>query len=140
MNLLAAMSRFVERARADWDGVRLADLVFGEKDLALLALFALVGVGVVALVVRGVVTRRPGQGSVVLPAVLGQWTRSWTPTLRHLPLILMLAGLPLFGIALADPATPLSRREVTRPGRRISLMIDGSSSMLAPFAARTLTT
>ena len=47
----------------------------------------------------------------------------------------MLAGLPLFGIALADPATPLSRREVTRPGRRISLMIDGSSSMLAPFAA-----
>jgi hypothetical protein len=48
VNLLAAMSRFVERARADWDGVRLADLVFGEKDLALLALFALVGVGIVA--------------------------------------------------------------------------------------------
>jgi hypothetical protein len=29
---------------------------------------------------------------------------------------------------------------VTRPGRRISLMIDGSSSMLAPFASRNLTT
>ena len=66
--------------------------------------------------------------------------RNWTPTLRHLPLVLALAGVPLFAIALANAATPLSRREVTRPGRRISLMIDGSSSMLAPFAARSLTT
>ena len=140
MRLFAAISRFVERARADWDGVRLSDLVFGEKDLALLVVLALVGVGLVALVVRSVVTRTPGRGHVVLPAVLGDWVRSWTPALRHLPLVLMLAGLPLFAIALADPATPLSRREVTRPGRRISLMIDGSSSMLAPFAARTLTT
>ena len=72
--------------------------------------------------------------------MLDSWVRHWTPTLRHLPLVLALAGVPLFAIALADPATPLSRREVTRPGRRISLMIDGSSSMLAPFAARSLTT
>ena len=77
---------------------------------------------------------------VVLPAMLDSWVRHWTLMLRHLPLVLALAGVPLFAIALADPATPLSRREVTRPGRRISLMIDGSSSMLAPFAARSLTT
>jgi hypothetical protein len=140
VNLLTAISRFVERARADWDGVRLSELVFGEKDAALLAMFALAAVATVVLVARSAATRTPGRGSVVLPAVLGQWAGSWVPTLRHLPLILMLAGVPLFAIALSDPATPLSRREVTRPGRRISLMIDGSSSMLAPFAARTLTT
>jgi hypothetical protein len=140
VNLLTAISRFVERARADWTGVRLSELIFGEKDAALLAMFALTGVAIVALVARSVATRTPGRGSVVLPAVLGRWAGSWVPTLRHLPLLLMLSGLPLFAIALADPATPLSRREVTRPGRRISLMIDGSSSMLAPFAARTLTT
>ena len=140
MNVFAAITKFVERARADWDGVRLADLVFGEKDTALLLLVAIAGAGLVALVLKSVVTKAPGRGSVVLPAVLGQWTPSWTPLLRHLPLVLMLTGVPLFAIALADPATPLSRREVTRPGRRISLMIDGSSSMLAPFAARQLTT
>ena len=140
MRLLSAISGFVDRARIDWDGVRLSELVFGERDVALLVTLALVGVGVVALVVRSVNTRATGHGHVVLPAVLGAWVRSWTPAIRHLPLILALVGLPLFAIALADPATPLSRREVTRPGRRISLMIDGSSSMLAPFAARTLTT
>ena len=48
--------------------------------------------------------------------MLDSWVRQWAPTMRHLPLVLALAGVPLFAIALADPATPLSRREVTRPG------------------------
>jgi hypothetical protein len=140
VRILAAISGFVERAIADWREVRLSELVFGERDLALLAALALTGLALVALVLRSVQRRRPGRGSVVLPAVLDTWSRSWLPSVRHLPLVLALAGLPLFAIALADPATPLSRREVTRPGRRIALMIDGSSSMLAPFAARNLTT
>ena len=140
MRILAAISSFVERALADWREVRLSELVFGEKDLALLAVLALSGVALVALVARSVSRRTPGRGHVVLPAMLDSWVRHWAPTMRHLPLILALTGVPLFAIALADPATPLSRREVTRPGRRISLMIDGSSSMLAPFASRNLTT
>ena len=140
MRILAAISAFGERALAEWREVRLSELVFGEKDLAVLAVLALAGVALVALVLRSVNVRRPGHGHVVLPAMLDSWVRQWAPTMRHLPLVLALAGVPLFAIALADPATPLSRREVTRPGRRISLMIDGSSSMLAPFASRTLTT
>ena len=58
MRLFAAVSRFVERARADWDGVRLSELVFGEKDTALLVVLALVGVGLVALVARSVRSKR----------------------------------------------------------------------------------
>ena len=72
MNVFAAITKFVERARADWDGVRLADLVFGEKDTALLLFVAIAGAGLVALVLKSVVTKTPGRGSVVLPAVLGQ--------------------------------------------------------------------
>ena len=140
MRFLAAVSGFVERAVADWRDVRLNQLVFGERDLAVLATVAFAGVALVALVMRSVNRRRTGHGHVVLPAMLDSWVRNWTPTLRHVPLLLALAGVPLFAIALADPATPLSRREVTRPGRRIALMIDGSSSMLAPFASRNLTT
>ena len=84
-------------------------------------MLALSGVALVALVAAfGAAGARPGRGHVVLPAMLDSWVRHWAPTMRHLPLVLALAGVPLFAIALADPATPLSRREVTRPGRRIA--------------------
>lgn len=73
MKILAAISSFVERALAEWREVRLNELVFGEKDLALLATLALAGVAVVALVLRSVNRRRPGQGHIVLPAMLDSW-------------------------------------------------------------------
>jgi hypothetical protein len=58
----------------------------------------------------------------------------------HVQLFLFLAGLPFLGLALADPHTPLIRREASYPGRRICLTIDASNSMTSPFRADTLTT
>ena len=59
-------------------------------------------------------------------------------SLRHAPLLLFLAGLPFFFLALADPYTALVSREASFPGRRIGLMIDASISMRTPFTAATL--
>ena len=41
-------------------------------------------------------------------------------------------------MALADPHTVFTSRETTYPGRRISLMIDASSSMLSPLPSTRL--
>jgi Ca-activated chloride channel family protein len=57
---------------------------------------------------------------------------------RHLPLVLLVAGLPWLVLALADPHSVLRQRQETFPGRRIALMIDASSSMVRPFNAPTL--
>jgi hypothetical protein len=54
-------------------------------------------------------------------------------------MLLALAGLPFFMLALADPYTQLQQQQVTFPGRRIALMIDASASMVAPFQASRLT-
>ena len=53
--------------------------------------------------------------------------------LRHVPLVLFLAGMPFFAIALADPLTGFTREEVSYPGRRIALLVDGSTSMVIRF-------
>jgi Ca-activated chloride channel family protein len=68
---------------------------------------------------------------------------SWADTsplswLRHGALLLSLAGLPFFMVALADPVTPLRQEQVTFPGRRIALLIDASASMVIPFQAARL--
>ena len=49
-----------------------------------------------------------------------------------------LAGLPFFALALADPKTALAREEASYPGRRITLMIDASSSMLSSMPSSKL--
>ena len=57
---------------------------------------------------------------MALPAVL-DWSRpSWISLVRHGALLLFLAGLPFFVIALADPYTSLTREDVSFPGRRIA--------------------
>src|SRR5207244_5091702 len=78
---------------------------------------------------------------VALPAVLkwsGGHTFFSTSFIRHGALLLFLAGLPFFVMALADPYSSITREEVSFPGRRIALMIDASSSMMARFPAATL--
>jgi hypothetical protein len=57
---------------------------------------------------------------------------------RHAPVLLAVAGLPFFMLALADPYLPLRQQEVSFPGRRIALLIDASASMVIPFQAARL--
>jgi hypothetical protein len=48
-------------------------------------------------------------------------------------MLLFLVGIPFFAVALADPLTGFAREEVSYPGRRIALLIDGSTSMVIRF-------
>ena len=59
---------------------------------------------------------------------------------RLTPFVLFLAGLVFFALALADPFTALSMRQVSYPGRRIEVIIDASLSMLSPFQGQQLKT
>lgn len=118
--------------------LRLDELQFARADAARLVCLGLAGVGVAALLARALAARRPERGRLALPALLAFARASRWSAVRHGALVVALAGLVSFGIALADPVTALVRRETTYPGRRISLMIDASSSMLASLPATRL--
>jgi hypothetical protein len=57
---------------------------------------------------------------------------------RHGGLIVGLAGVLFFLLALADPRTAFTRQDTAYPGRRISLLLDASSSMLTSLPASRL--
>ena len=122
----------------EWLRTRWADLQFTEARTALIVFVVLVAVAVLALVARGLRGRRPGRTHVALPAVLPSMRRSPLAALRHLPLLLFLVGLPCFAVALAEPYTGFTREEVSYPGRRIALLVDGSTSMVMQFRAEGL--
>jgi Ca-activated chloride channel family protein len=135
---LAALLGFVRDRALEWRGIRIEDLQFWHRDSARLALLLLVGLTAALLVLRIMMRRRPGRERVALPAVL-PWSReSRLALVRHATLLLFLIGLPFFILALADPYTSFSRQTVSYPGRRISILIDASSSMYAPFTAKSL--
>ncbi len=117
---------------------RLADLQFWHRTEARLLLLSLALVAALVLVVRLAVLRSPRAYAVTLPALLKSMPRFAAAHLRHLPLVVALAGLPFLAVALADPYTSLVRREASYPGRRICLMIDASNSMSSPFRTETL--
>ena len=77
--------------------------------------------------------RQRGRTQVALPALLPVMRRSPLTMVRHVPLVLFLAGIPFFAVALADPLTGFAREEVSYPGRRIALLVDGSTSMVIRF-------
>jgi hypothetical protein len=56
------------------------------------------------------------------------------------PLAPLSAAIPLAIVALADPFSALVSNNVSFPGRRISLMIDASTSMTTTFRTETLNT
>jgi hypothetical protein len=135
---LEAIRQFVSRTLDEWRTIRLADLQYwhrGEGQLAIIGVFALI---VLLLIVRSALSRRPGRHRLVVPALLGSMRSSPVSLARHVPLTLFLAGLPFFTLALADPFTALVSSDVTYPGRRISVMIDASTSMRTPFKAQHL--
>jgi Ca-activated chloride channel family protein len=135
---LTAIAAQVQSLWAEWQGLTLAELRFLRADEARLALIALVGLAVAMLVLRSTIKRRSSQQRVGLPAIIGALRSTSFAFVRHLPLVLLLAGLPWFALALADPQSILRQRQETFPGRRIALMIDASSSMVRPFTAPTL--
>jgi hypothetical protein len=135
---VTAIVAFLRESLADLQTVRLPELQFWHRDAAHLMVVAVIGLLVVALAVRTAVRRRPGRGLTGLPAILEWVPRSSLSFVRHGALLPFLAGLPFFVVALADPRTALTRETASYQGRRIALMIDASSSMLAPFRAARL--
>ncbi len=122
----------------DWRNTRAADLLFTHRTDAILAAVILIGVSIAVLVGRALTRTKAGRTQVALPAVLEWSGGSWTSIVRHGALLLFLAGLPFFVLAFADPYSTLTREDVSFPGRRIALMIDASSSMMARFPASHL--
>jgi Ca-activated chloride channel family protein len=137
---LTAIAARLQALWTEWQQLDLGLLRFLRPDDARLAVIALVGLAVAMLVLRATVRRRARQQRVALPAILRSRQIVSLAFIRHVPLVLLLAGLPFFALALADPQSVLRQREETFPGRRIALMIDASSSMVRPFTAPTLRT
>ncbi|MBI4263983.1 MAG: VWA domain-containing protein [Acidobacteria bacterium] len=111
------------------------DLRFWHGDEARLTAIALVAVAAAMLVVRSTLRVRGSRERVGLPALLAPLERRSWAFARHVPLVLLVSGLPLLVLALADPYTALPQQRDTFPGRRICLLIDASSSMTRPFQA-----
>jgi Ca-activated chloride channel family protein len=80
------------------------------------------------------------QRGVGMPAMLTRFRRPHLPLLRHTPLLLCVAGLPFALLAFGDPFSALVREDAVFPGRRISLMIDASTSMSTTFKTERLKT
>jgi len=139
MGTLNALIELVGRTLAEWKSP-LHDLDFTSRNAALLvtALFAVVAA--VALMWRVLRGRLPGRTAIALPAVLPRLRQSPLTFVRHVPFVLFLAGVPFFCLALADPYTSLSAKQVSYPGRRIEVIIDASLSMLSPFTGQQLKT
>ncbi len=138
METLTKLLEAIRRTIDEGASLRLSELHFAENDQTRLWLLALLGVAVTALLVR-VLTSGASRGARVgLPALLPQFSTSGASFTRHGAWLLALVGLPFFALALADPRLPLVQRQVSYPGRRISLMIDASSSMLSAMPSTRL--
>jgi hypothetical protein len=131
-------AEFIGAHLADWGDTSLEELHFWHRDDAWVAAIAFLAVSAILLLVRLVFTRRRRADRVGLPALLNVFAEPSFAFVRHVPLVLLLAGLPLFLLALADPYTSLTQKRTTFPGRRICLMIDASTSMVRWFDAPTL--
>jgi hypothetical protein len=129
------MLALLRAAWDDWATLRLAELQFANAATARLVAIAILGLAIGLLALRGLARATPGRGRLALPA-LAPWPGARRgAAVRHGALVLALAGLPFFVLALAEPRTAITREEVSYPGRRISLMIDASSSMLTALPA-----
>jgi hypothetical protein len=124
----------------DWMRLRWSDLHFTAGSTAVLAFVALVAIAVLTLLARALLSRAPGRTHVALPAVLPVMRGSNFSFARHAAFLVFLIGVPFFAVALADPRTSFTREETSYPGRRIALLIDGSSSMVMKFESTRLKT
>jgi hypothetical protein len=123
-----------------WLSLRAADVHFDQTWVAILVLAVLVAAAVLMLLARGLRQEKAGRTHVALPALLPVMRGSRLSVLRHAAFFVFLLGLPFFFVALADPHTAFTREETSYPGRRIALLVDGSSSMVMKFETKTLKT
>jgi Ca-activated chloride channel family protein len=119
-------------------GLDLDALHFVSVDTARLGAIVLLGLTLAIFLLRSLYRRSRGHGRLALPSLVEWAGPRRVALLRHGALLLALAGLPLFALALADPKTSFTREEATFPGRRITLMIDASSSMLSSMPSSRL--
>lgn len=138
MEVVTEVWQAISATWAEWGEVRLDRLLFAESAVANQALVAIIGLSVIFVVFRSLGGRQPGHRRMALPAIVAGSGWSRASLSRHGALILALAGLPFFVLALSDPRTALTRSETTYPGRRISLLIDASSSMLSALPSSKL--
>jgi hypothetical protein len=139
MSAFSTIAAIVSEWVARWQTLSLDRLQFWHRDSARLALIGLVALTGVLWALRSLQARRAGREGIVLPALLRARARPWRAT-RHLPLVLLAAGVPFLLLALADPYSALVSEETSFPGRRISIMIDASTSMTTTFKTETLNT
>jgi VWA domain-containing protein len=123
---------------AEWLRLRWNDLHFTQARTTLLVFAVLLAISLLMLLARGLRSREAGRTHIGLPAILPAMRRSYLPAMRHAAFLLFLLGVPFFAVALADPHTSFTREEVSYPGRRIAILIDGSSSMTTKFETKTL--
>ena len=138
MQLLRDLGQLLRATWAEWGDLYLDRLIYSQQSAARQLLVALIGIAAIFVVIRSFGSRNPGHHRMALPAIVkgSGWSRASLS--RHGALILALAGLPFFALALSDPRTSLTRSETTYPGRRIALLIDASSSMLSALPSSTL--
>lgn len=138
MQFFRDLAGIIESTWAEWGELYLERLLFSQAPSARQVVLALMGLAAIFMVIRAFGNRNPGHHRMALPAIVRSSGWSRTSLSRHGALILALAGLPFFVIALADPRTALTRSETSFPGRRIALLIDASSSMLSALPSTTL--
>ena len=133
--LIASRAVVDEWLRTGWSQLR-----FAAPRPALLVFVVLLAIAALVFVVGTLQRRRAGRTHLVFPALVPLMRRSPFSAFRHLPMLLFVAGLPLLGIALADPHTGFTREEVSYPGRRVALVLDNSGSMVLKFGATSFKT
>jgi Ca-activated chloride channel homolog len=124
----------------EWLSLRSSDLHFDQTWTAVLVLVVLISIAGLMLLARGLRSQKAGRTHVALPAVLPVMRSSHFSILRHAAFVVFLLGVPFFAVALADPHTAFTREETSYPGRRIALLVDGSSSMVMKFETKSLKT
>jgi len=138
VGVIRDLTALLESAWTELGELRLERLLFPQAPTARLVLIGLVGLAVAVMLVRTLTRNRPGWHRMALPAIVTRAGWSRASLSRHGALMVALAGLPFFILALGDPRTSLTRSETSYPGRRISLLIDASSSMLSALPSSRL--
>ena len=138
MGAVRDLAAAVRQAAGDLAALRLDALAFPEGDSARLFALLLAGAAAAAILLRLILTRRPGRGRIPMPALLRAIRGSRASLVRHGALVVALAGLPFFLLALGDPRLAFTRQETSHPGRRIAILLDASSSMLQSLPSSRL--